>query len=461
MQRLIRKGVAPSLVAIAATLSLGVHSAVAQTPRRAPTRVNTDSIRTNNGGALLRSFREGESQDYEGGFLHLYPAHNMQRHAHQDQGVAYAQFAQDPQGVDLLPPPTSPGGGEEVMGIMDPRPDSDEPVFADSNIVPPDGFLADGCPAGNCGGNYGKGGKGGKGYGYGGFDDWNWACVCLPLPPMDNLSVNVGVHGFKDQLSLGLDDSFGFQEGFNLGAALPIAHWGLGWQIGLQAVQSNFSGAGDAALFQGPESDRSQLFFTWGFFRRVDCGLQGGIVIDHLRDEWYYDFNLTQLRGEFSVLHDCYHEFGIFFHTGLDRDTWELDVPNYDDEEFRVEATDLFAVFYRHHFDDCGYSYMRAYVGLTDSRSFWDDDDRNSSAILGGDLHMGISDRWAIETGFTFIPSGSEKTEGATQEDWNVGINVIWYPYCLEANTMRRYYRPLFNVADNGSFLKEASYYQD
>jgi len=444
--------VAGALLALAATLPC-LPAALGQTGRHAPPRVNTQSIRTSGGQPLLRAFRVAESADrYQGGFLHVYPGRHALRPQQAGEYVAQAQFAEEPGPENELLPPLPSDEGEEVMGIMEPS--TDQPVFAESPVIvdgaPGEGFVAAEC--GPC-----KGGKGhGKGHGKGGaFSDWNWACFCVPLPPLDNLSVNAGVHGFKNQLSLGFDDSFGFHEGANLGAAFGLGHLGLGWQVGLQGVHSNFSGAGDN-IIGGVDEDRNQLFFTWGFFRRVDSGLQGGFVIDHLRDEWYYDeIHLSQLRGELSLMHNCYHEFGIFFHTNLeDEDVLLPAIPQMYEQatQVNIETTDLVALFYRHHFDDCGYSYFRTYIGLTGNRDFFDSETEESSAVLGGDIHIGLSEHWALETGFTFVTPADEE-DNAQQEDWNVGFNVVWYPYGQRANTLRRYYRPLFNVADNGSML--------
>jgi hypothetical protein len=39
-----------------------------------------------------------------------------------------------------------------------------------------------------------------------------------------------------------------------------------------------------------------------------------------------------------------------------------------------------------------------------------------------------------------------------TRESWNVGVSLVWTPFggCKRGTN---YYRPLFNVADNGTFV--------
>jgi hypothetical protein len=69
-----------------------------------------------------------------------------------------------------------------------------------------------------------------------------------------------------------------------------------------------------------------------------------------------------------------------------------------------------------------------------------------------------LSDTWALETNFAYlIPnegSGVSFDADHFQESWNVGINLVWYPGRLWGKG-DRYYRPLFRVADNGSFMMD------
>ena len=42
---------------------------------------------------------------------------------------------------------------------------------------------------------------------------------------------------------------------------------------------------------------------------------------------------------------------------------------------------------------------------------------------------------------------------GHTQESWNIGINLVWSVDHLIGHGVNPYYRPLFGVADNGTFM--------
>ena len=77
------------------------------------------------------------------------------------------------------------------------------------------------------------------------------------------------------------DCSHGFYGGFNVGLPLCKLSCGLfSTQFGVRSVQTNFNGNAFT-----PE-DRNQTFITLGFYRRVDYGIQAGIAIDYLNEQW-------------------------------------------------------------------------------------------------------------------------------------------------------------------------------
>lgn len=417
---------------------------------QAPARINFQSIRPTQSSPLMAAL--GRGPEYAGGFFHLQrntaPV-NYQEEAEMDGSMLAPRPAQQP---------------EEIIGELEAGP---QPMFADEVPLPGEGPIpADGH---HCGG------KCGDGHGWGWWHDLNWACLCVPLPPDDNFSINFGMQGFTGPLNGGFDGSFGIHQGFNLGAALPCCTLGIGWQIGLQAVQSNFSGTGpnfpDGGFFdeiEGYPDDRKQLFLTAGLFRRVDCGWQWGIVYDHLHDDFYYDLDFKQIRGEISYLHHGYHELGFMFNVSTGEDTSEEITYFATDFAIVGEATDLYAIFYRHQFDDCGLTNFRVFVGMTDERGTLEEavagaqsnlsyyfadhaDTVGSSAVFGADVHLGLGRHWALETGFTYLTAANENH--AAEESWNVGFNFVWYPHGHSGGTCRGYYRPLFDVADNGSLL--------
>lgn len=256
--------------------------------------------------------------------------------------------------------------------------------------------------------------------------------------PSGNLELFAGVQGFTGPANPSAGGgSFGFNEGLNWG--LPIPLFGcMGGQIGFRATQSNLSGSAVS------DDTRRQAFVTAGLFRRVDVGLQGGVVVDWLSDGWYRDIDLVNLRGELSWVIDGTHEVGFWGAFG----TKNADDIGANEQRVDWETTDLYAVFYRYSFGGCLDGDARLFAG-------WSSE---SDGLIGADLRLPLSDAWALETNFAYlIPNEGDSPNFAAdhfQESWNVGINLVWQPG-RRWGRGDPYYRPLFRVADNGVFMMD------
>ena len=262
-----------------------------------------------------------------------------------------------------------------------------------------------------------------------------------PVLSLDNFEFSTGVHGFTGPKNRGQSGSFGFHTGFNWGAPIPCSAGSLGMQFGLSTVFSNFNGASFT------NNDRRQLFLTGGLFRRVDWGLQGGLVIDYLSDDWYTDTDLVQVRGEASWMFPCTHEVGFWFAaaTEEDRQLSMFSGLNASVNE-TWEPTNLYAFFYRHRFATIEGANARFYAGFSG----------DSDGLIGGDLRLPLNCDWALEAGFAYLVPEEASTGlpggGHEHESWNIGLSLVWYPGYRSAPG-NDYYRPLFNVADNGNFM--------
>ncbi len=324
---------------------------------------------------------------------------------------------------------------------------SGAPVSPDGLPVPPEMYYDDG--------QTGDGFVQGNGY-YGdpccpkrcgnwcsGECRWIPLCLFIPLPSLSCFEAFGGVQGFTGPANRGGSGSFGFHEGFNWG--VPLAGF-LSGQLGVNWTQSNFSGS-----FFTPDS-RNQIFFTTGLFRRVDWGFQGGLVFDYLHDEWDYSADLAQLRGELSWLWCGCNEVGFWFTAGVNNsNNLAIRQPVFaNDGSIRVinsnatlAVNEIYAFFFRRQFA-CG-GQGRLFGGFTG----------NSQGLVGGDAQMPINPNWSLRSNFIFVSSGggsSTTDPGFTRESWNVGISLVWTP-CPRGIGGANYNRPLFNVADNGSFL--------
>jgi hypothetical protein len=257
---------------------------------------------------------------------------------------------------------------------------------------------------------------------------------------IDHLSIFGGVHGFTNESTRGEGASFGFHEGVNFGTfgrniILPAT---CGAQIGFRAVHSNLSGASFTTF------ERNQFFLTTGIYRQADCGLQGGLVFDFLNDDWYFDdLGLGQLRGELSVAISDRNSYGFWFASSTNTDT-KLSRIIGDNVTETWETVDQYAFFYRTSMLGAGRGEGRVYAGWSG----------NSDGIIGADSRLPLRNGWAVESRFSYlIPDEQTGAGGSENEAWNIGINLAWYPGSLSCGSCRRYHRPLFEVADNGSMI--------
>lgn len=256
------------------------------------------------------------------------------------------------------------------------------------------------------------------------------------------LSLFGGVQGFKGPLDQGRNGNFGFHEGLNLGMPITDDCWGLGYQVGFQATQSNLTG--DQATLVGgqpyyEDNGRNQIFFTTGLFHRAeeDWGLQGGVVFDFLHDDYYARADLQQLRAELSLRFDCQGEVGYW-------GAYRLNTDHFSDGalvDFEVQATNLNAFFYRRHFTSGGQG--RIWGGFTG----------DGDALIGGDATVPLGRSWALETEFNYLFPRHDGVTGQAEENWNALIRLVWYPGRCAHEAINSPFQPVFGVADNSVFM--------
>lgn len=236
------------------------------------------------------------------------------------------------------------------------------------------------------------------------------------------------------------DSSHGVYAGFNLGLPLCRLSCGLfSGQFGVRTVNTNFGGAAFT------DDDRNQIFMTAGFFRRVDYGLQLGVVADILREEWFSDVDLVQIRGEIGYVWQGGTSFGFRFARNVQDDQTEGDFNNVFFTDSIVTTNDWYRFFLRHEVARGGYGEI--FGGWTD----------NEQGIIGLDFDFPITDRIAFQSGFTYYLSDTElpANQGFLGGDPNDSFN-IFAGFSIRPHGRkyyRNYERPLFDVADNGTMM--------
>lgn len=293
-----------------------------------------------------------------------------------------------------------------------------------------------GCPEPSCGCGFGGCGSGvgcGSCVARPGPD---YDCIPICIPRFKDLTLWAGVNGFKgprDAPAFGgpSDGNFGFQQGVNIGGRAPLIGLlfpQLSYQLGYQAVQSRLSGTTGPAA--NPMDDRSQQFFTGGLFRRVPVGLQYGVVFDLMRDNYQTSEDFHQVRYEISMKSPRGREIGFWGATHTN--TARVAGINY-------QAVDQYAGFYRWHF------------GTGSIGRIWGGASNDNEGIFGADFEMPLNDRWSLQSGFNYlITDRDEGPDGAREEAWNVGMNLVWHWGRNARKGRCNPYRPMFRVADNG-----------
>jgi hypothetical protein len=157
-------------------------------------------------------------------------------------------------------------------------------------------------------------------------------------------------------------------------------------------------------------------------------------VLDLLYDDYYVNMRLSQIRAELSYVGPYRRELGFMMAASTREDLATI----FGQTEI-WQATDQYAFFYRRTFDNGAYyRFWGGFTGRTDG-------------LVGGDAQVPLSDSFALSTNFNYLIPDEGGGAGASEEAWGMAISLVWYPgqrACCPSMT-----RPLFNVADNASFL--------
>ncbi|MFM1996914.1 MAG: hypothetical protein RLZZ111_1301 [Planctomycetota bacterium] len=267
-----------------------------------------------------------------------------------------------------------------------------------------------------------------------------------------DFSVGAGITAFQNQSNFGLLGNYGTDQYANW--AMPFWNaFGVGWQVGVRGVQSNFQQASvtDAlGTFSG--RSRQQVFVTTGFFTRAfeGRGLQGGAVYDYLSDSYFENVDVAQIRGEMSYVWG-YHELGFW---GAFSTLEQQGLFSPSGTSRGVAGTvDLYTAFYRLHFGDAN------------EARIWGGASGDGQGVIGTQIRAPMSRSLALEGMFTYLmPNKSQTVELSpltsvtyAPSAWNVAVNLVYYPAGRARRSLASPYRPLFDVADNGSMIRSLS----
>ena len=266
-----------------------------------------------------------------------------------------------------------------------------------------------------------------------------------------DFTASAGVTAFENEADLGLKGNFGTNEYLNFGMPLWNA-FGLGWQIGARGTQTGF---GSRTLNGNVIDSRNQQFVTTGLFTRAfeGRGFQGGTAFDYLNNTGFAGTtDVKQMRGEVSYVWG-YHELGFWgaFNAGKG-----LGIQDFQTKQPFVNNTvHTYNAFYRVQFGDAN------------EWKVWGGASHEGQGYVGSILRAPMTRSLALEGTFAYLMPGKSKTATVTIPGvapaftstftpmaWNLGINLVYYPRGRSRRSLASPYRPLFDVADNGTMIQ-------
>lgn len=263
--------------------------------------------------------------------------------------------------------------------------------------------------------------------------------VTLSVPKPLEFTLFGGVHGFKGPLDGPVGNNrdrgnFGIHEGFNWGGCYPWGgHGRVGYQIGYHLTHSQLHGSTTTPTSTPTDDGHTQQFVTAGLFRRPGCaGWQYGAVWDMLRDERFGSVDFHQIRAEIGLIGNTGREIG--FATAV-----HINDTSFTSTPYRT--VDQYLLYYRIHAPLGGEA--RFYGGLNDG----------DKGILGANFLLPMHDHWSLASGFTYLIPDDAGSVGAREEAWNLSMGLVWHLGCRARSCHQSIYRPLFDVADNGSLI--------
>lgn len=274
-----------------------------------------------------------------------------------------------------------------------------------------------------------------------------------------DLTASVGVTAFENEANLGLFGNFGTNEYINW--SMPFWNaFGVGWQLGVRGTQTSFGSSSVTLPTGSPLESRSrnQTFVTTGFFTRAfeGRGLQGGAVYDYLHDSYFDNVDLAQFRAEISYVWG-YHELGFWGAFNSQESTGFLKPAQTTSADAKASTVHVYTGFYRMQFGDAN------------EVKIWGGASERGQGYIGSTCRAPMSRSLAMEGTFAYLmPGRSESVQitNAQQQTtsasftpmaWNLAINLVYYPASRSRRSLSSPYRPLFDVADNGTMMQAIS----
>lgn len=258
-----------------------------------------------------------------------------------------------------------------------------------------------------------------------------------------DIQLEAGVVSMRSPMDFEDNGNAGAEFAINWGSAQPVL-FGLNVQAGARGVFTDYNGV-QANGFT-TDGSRNQVFWTTGVYFRSPVysdGWSGGVVYDSLIENYYRKYELSQLRAELSYNFTNFCEIGVRGAFALNDDWCDfLDVGNDLKVEAKATASSYYTMFLRKRFIEGAEATL--FGGVTE----W------SEGLVGASAEAPLSDAFALRASTTYVfPTERGLNDKSKEESWNISVGLAWYLGGSARNGIDSQ-RPLFEVADNGSFLQ-------
>ncbi len=255
-----------------------------------------------------------------------------------------------------------------------------------------------------------------------------------------NLSLFAGLDGSKQPQDLGINANMGGRFSVETGMPLWKRH-NVGAHLG---VAANFSDAAVHVLDQiEGTSSRTQTFVSVGLFQRPVEELTASLGYDFLFQEYYDSFQLGQLRGSAGYSVTKSTELGIWFTKSVQGADGEM-----GGTPVRLDAVTQGNGYLRYSWPNAAETTIWAGFASGHDNVVWviPEDSRNENVfVYGADLHMPLSERFAITGAANFLTPTSTGTVDAY-------LGLAFYPGRSAMQRSTNLYSPPMSVANNPTF---------
>jgi len=256
----------------------------------------------------------------------------------------------------------------------------------------------------------------------------------------ENLTVGVGGSGFKSPMDYINGGGFGFHETVNW-ASPSSSFFPVSFQAGVRAVQAYPSGyRAETGLWR--RDNREQYFGTVGVFRRnlFDRPIHFGVAYDTVKDKYYSNYRLEQLRSELAFGSMSGIEYGYRGAKKLRDDSIRLR----NGAVFDIRTASYHTLFVKKYFGNGGEGSLAG--GVTES----------GDAILRAEYNIPLSNTWGLKNSLMYVfPQDGRSFASQRKESWDVSLQLIYQPHGGVLAGFCNPFRAFFDVGDNGTVLQE------